>query len=234
MAPRFGGSMPELAAPRLTRLFLTHLHSDHTVGMPDLMLTPWVMGRDEPLQIYGPEGTARMLSHLQEAYRDDIHYRLYGSEPANDQGWRVDVHEIDEGLVYRDSLVTVEALRVPHGSWPVSLAFRFTTADRVVVVSGDTGPTDRMIDFARGADVLVHEVYFAKGLEDGRRSEWKHYHHAHHTSTVELGRIAAAAQPKLLVLYHILYWGASGEELLDEVRTTYDGKVVVGVDLGVY
>lgn len=234
MTPRYGGSVPELAAPRLTRLFLTHLHSDHTIGMADLMLTPWVMGRDEPLQVFGPEGTARMLSHLQEAYRDDIHYRLYGSEPANDKGWRVVVQEIDEGVVYRDSLVTVEALRVPHGTWPVSLAFRFTTADRVVVISGDTGPTERMIDFARGADVLVHEVYSAKGLEDRRRAEWKDYHRAHHTSTIELGRIASAARPKLLVLYHILYWGASGEELLEEVARTYDGRVVVGMDLGVY
>ncbi|MBE0643707.1 MAG: MBL fold metallo-hydrolase [Bacteroidetes bacterium] len=234
MSPRYGGSVEALAARNLTRVFLTHLHSDHTVGMPDLMLTPWVMDRDEPLQVYGPEGTARMVSHLLEAYTADIHYRLYGSEPANDQGWRTEAHEIDEGLVYRDSLVTVEAFRVPHGTWPVSFAYRFTTADRIVVISGDARPCEKMADIAQGADVLVHEVYYAKGLEDRRRADWKDYHQAHHTSTIELGRLAAKARPKLLVLYHVLYWGASGRDLLDEISTIYNGKVEVGRDLGIY
>ncbi len=234
MSPRFGGHFEALSAAKLTRVFLTHLHSDHTVGMPDLLLTPWVMGRDEPLQVYGPEGTARMMSHLTEAYRDDIHYRLFGSEPANDRGWRSDVHEIDEGVVYRDSLVTVEAFRVPHGTWPVSLAYRFSTADRVIVISGDTGPSERMAEIASAADVLVHEVYYARGLEDRRRSDWKEYHHAHHTSTEELARIAEKARPRLVVLYHILYWGADAEDLLDEIRTVYKGEVRVGRDLSVF
>ncbi len=234
MSPRFGGSIPALAAARLTRVFLTHLHSDHTLGLPDLMLTPWVMGRDVPLQIYGPEGTAHMVASLLGAYRDDIQYRRFGSEPANDQGWRSEAYEIDEGTIYRDSLVTVEAFRVPHGSWPVSLAYRFTTADRVIVISGDARRCEQMEEIARGADVLVHEVYYAKGLEDRRRSDWKSYHQAHHTSTIELGRIAAKAQPKLLVLYHILYWGADEEELLEEVRSSYDGPTVIGKDLGIY
>ncbi|MFZ1730383.1 MAG: MBL fold metallo-hydrolase [Bacteroidota bacterium] len=234
MSPRFGGSIPALAAANLTHVFLTHLHSDHTLGLPDLMLTPWVMGRDTPLQVFGPEGTAQMVSHLLDAYREDIQYRRFGSEPANDQGWRSEVHEIDEGVVYRDSLVTVEAFRVPHGTWPVSLAYRFTTADRVIVVSGDARPCEKIEEIASGADVLVHEVYYAKGLEDRRRADWNAYHQAHHTSTIELGRIAAKARPKVLVLYHVLYWGAGEEELLQEVGSVYDGAIVVGKDRGIY
>ena len=234
MSPRYGGAYPALAARRLTRVFLTHLHSDHTIGLADLMLTPWVMGRDEALQLYGPEGSAAMVAHLQDAYREDIHYRLFGEEPANNQGWRVDVHEISGGVVYRDSLVTVEAFQVPHGSWPVSLAYRVRSADRTIVISGDTRPSDVIERIARDGDLLVHEVYYAKGLEDRRRSQWQHYHRAHHTSTHELGRIASAARPRLVVLYHILFWGATDEDLLAEIRSEYDGAVVVGEDGGVY
>jgi ribonuclease Z len=234
LSPRYGGEFPALAARKLTRVFLTHLHSDHTIGLPDLMLTPWVMGRDVPLQLYGPEGSAEMITHLQKAYAEDIRYRLYGEEPANNQGWRVDVTEVREGIVYEDSLVRVEAFAVPHGSWPVCLAYRFTTPDRVIVVSGDTRPSPMITEIARGADILVHEVYYAKGLEDRRRREWQSYHRAHHTSTYELGRIAAEARPSLVVLYHILYWGATPEQLLEEIRREYDGPVQVGEDGGVY
>lgn len=234
MTPRYGGEYPALAARNLTRLFLTHLHSDHTVGLADLILTPWVMGRKEPLLIIGPDGTADMISHLHEAYEADIRYRLYGEEPANDIGWRVDVQEVDEGLVYKDSLVRVEAFRVPHGSWPTAFGYRFTTPDRVVVISGDARPSENLEKYAGDADVLVHEVYFAKGLEERRRHAWKSYHQAHHTSTYELGRIASRVRPKLLVLYHVLYWGATGQDLLDEIATEYSGEVRVGKDLSVY
>ncbi len=235
MSPRYGGSYPALAARNLTRVFLTHLHSDHTVGLPDLMLTPWVMGRNEPLLLFGPEGSAAMVEHLLAAYGEDIRYRLYGEEPANNEGWRVEVEEfLEEGVVYRDSLVTVEAFPVTHGSWPVSLGYRFTTPDRVIVISGDCRPSDKLRQYARGADVLLHEVYYARGLEERRRHAWKSYHQAHHTSTYELGRIAAEAQPGLVVMYHILFWGATEQDLLDEIAQEFDGRVLVGRDLGVY
>ncbi|PLX31246.1 MAG: MBL fold metallo-hydrolase [Ignavibacteria bacterium] len=234
MSPRYGGQFAALAARNLTRLFLTHLHSDHTVGLADLILTPWVMGRAQPLRIVGPEGTADMVHHIHEAYEADIHYRLYGEEPANDIGWRVDAQEVDEGVVYEDSLVRVEAFRVPHGSWPTAFGYRFTTPDRVVVISGDSRPSENLERYARDADVLVHEVYYTKGLEEGRRHAWRSYHHAHHTSTHELGAIAARVRPKLLVLYHVLYWGAAEQDLLDEISTVYDGNVVVGKDKGIY
>jgi ribonuclease Z len=234
MSPRYGGDVPALAPRKLTRLFLTHLHSDHTSGLPDIMFTPWVMGREHPLQVYGPEGTERMMSLLGDAYRADIEYRLYGAEPANDSGWRVEAHDVREGVVYRDSLVTVEAFEVPHGTWPSAFAYRFVTADRVIVVSGDTRPSERLVEIARGADILLHEVYYAQGLEERSRAEWRDYHRAHHTSTLELGAIASRAKPTLLVLYHILYWGATDEDLLREIRTAYDGPVEVGHDLGVY
>ena len=191
------------------------------------------MGRDEPLEVYGPEGTADMTRHILEAYREDIKYRVYGMEPVNDQGWRVNVHEIGEGVIYSDSNVTVEAFRVKHGSWPNAFGFRFTTTDKVIVISGDTAPCENIVKFSRGADILIHEVYYKKGF-DQRDATWQAYHAAHHTSTLELGEIAARARPKQTILYHILFWGASARDLLDEIRQVYDGPVVVGSDLDVF
>lgn len=234
LSPRYGGNIKALDVKNIRTAFLTHLHSDHTVGYPDLILTPWVMGRNAPLNVYGPEGLNKMTKHILEAYNDDIKYRLYGAEPANNQGWRVNSHEFfKEGVIYTDSLVKVEAFPVPHGSWPAAWGFRFTTPDKVIVISGDTAPSDKVIEYAKGADILVHEVYSKKGF-DVRSAFWQNYHSKQHTSTLELGEIANKVKPGMVVLYHVLDWGASEQELLDEIATSYKGKVVVGRDLDIY
>ncbi len=234
LSPRYGGNIEGLDVKNIKRAFLTHLHSDHTTGYPDLILTPWVMGRDEPLEVYGPTGIKEMTEHILEAYREDIGYRLYGTEPANDGGWRVNCHEIvKEGLFYQDEHIKAEAFRVPHGTWPNAWGFRFTTPDKVIVISGDSAPSEKIIEYASGADILVHEVYSQAGYEKKSES-WKSYHAAHHTSTLELAGIARQADPGLVVLYHILFWGSTQEELLEEISGIYDGKVIVGRDLDIY
>ena len=230
LTPRYGGAYPALAARNFKTAFLTHLHSDHTVGYPDLILTPWVMGRDTPLEVYGPEGIQKMTEHLLKAYEDDIHYRLYGLEPANNQGWRVNAHEIEEGLIYEDALIKVEAFHVKHGTWHNAFGFRFTTPDKVIVISGDTMPCENILKYAKDADVLIHEVYSQAGFE--KKDEfWQNYHAINHTSTTQLAEIAKQTQPELLVLYHVLYWGHSDEDILTEIAEHYDGKVIVSKDL---
>ena len=234
LSPSYGGNIKGLEAKNIKRAFLTHLHSDHTTGYPDLILTPWVMGRDEPLEVYGPEGIDKMTAKIIEAYEDDIKYRLYGSEPANNQGWRVNSHEITaEGVVYQDKNVKVEAFPVSHGTWPNAWGFRFTTPDKIIVISGDTAPCQKITEYAQGADILVHEVYSRAGF-DKRDEDWKNYHSKHHTSTYELGEIAAKTNPKLVVLYHILFWGASEQDLIDEINKNYKGKVITGRDLDIF
>jgi ribonuclease BN (tRNA processing enzyme) len=197
------------------------------------MLSPWVLERAAPLRVFGPPGTRAMVEHLSAAYAADVDTRLNGGEPANRTGWRAEPREVDAGEVYRDSNVTVTAFRVKHGSWPVALGYRFATADRVVVVSGDTAPTDAVVDQCRGCDVLVHEVRADATLAT-RPPAWQAYHRAFHTSTLELAALAERARPKLLVLYHQLYWGATDADLLREVRGRYAGAVVSARDLGVY
>ena len=229
-AQRLG--VPGLAVERLSRAFLTHLHSDHTAGYPDLILTPWVLEREVPLQVYGPAGTRAMTEHLLAAYREDIRERTQGLEPANVTGHLVHVNEIEPGIVYEDGGVQVEALAANHGAWP-AFSYRFFTEDRTMVISGDTAPYQGMAEAYAGCDLLVHEVYSAAGLAR-LPSAWQRYHRQVHTSTRELAAVAAQARPGLLVLTHQLFWGVTEEELLAEIREGYTGRVVSGKDLDVF
>lgn len=222
-----------LAVERLGIVFLTHLHSDHTVGLPDLLFTPWVLGRDQPLRVFGPAGTRHMAELVRRAWARDVRIRLEGLEPANDRGHRVEARDVEPGVVYRDERVTVIAFTVAHGSWPQAYGYRFEAPGRTIVVSGDTRPTDEIVRQCGGCDILVHEVYSQAGFES-RPPAWQRYHSSFHTSAPELGRIAARARPGLLVLTHQLLWGATPEDLLAEIRAAYDGDVVFGRDLDVF
>jgi ribonuclease Z len=226
-------SIPSLRVANLRYVFLTHLHSDHTLGLPDLMLTPAVMHRKGALTVYGPLGTRAMVAKLLEAYREDIILRIHGLERGDSNAYRVIVHEVTPGLVYRDSNVTVTAFRVPHGSWRDAFGYRFDTRGRSIVVSGDTAPTDAIVTACHGCDVLIHEVYSKKGF-DRLDSASRRYHSTFHTSAIELGDLATRAQPKLLLLTHILFFGESGDEIVAEARSRFKGQVVLGADLGVY
>ena len=224
----------QLVVPNLDIAFLTHLHSDHTAGYPDLILTPWVLGRRQPLQVYGPPGLQAMTESLLAAYQEDIRVRTSGPEQLPPEGGRVDVHEITEGPIFGDGTMVVEAFRVPHGIWEHAFGFKFTSPDRVVVVSGDTGPFDGLVDIARDADVLLHEAYMAAELSRLPRQNQR-YHGTFHTSATKVGQIAAEAQVGMVILYHQLHFaGGSPEQMVEEVRAQYDGPVVYGRDLDVY
>ena len=214
-------------------VFITHLHSDHTLGYPDLIFTPWVLGRNQPLIVYGPPGIKRMTEHLLDAYAEDIDVRLRGLEPANEKGYTVEAHEIQSGPIYQDAKIKVMAFTVEHGSWKHAFGFRIETPDRVIVVSGDRTPGIDIAPYCQGCDVLIHEVYSVAGFKT-RPEAWKAYHAGAHTSSHELGRLAARVKPGLLILIHQLLWGSTPEALLDEIAEVYGGRVVYGNDLDVY
>lgn len=222
----------ELALHKLKRAFLTHLHCDHTAGYPDLILTPWVLTRDEPLEVYGPPGLRSMTEHVLSAYEEDVRERLSGLQPSNDSGCKVNVHEIEAGVVYEDSNVRVEAFMVNHGSLK-AFGYKFRTPDRTITISGDTAPSDDLAEKYEGSDVLLHEVYSSAGFERYPR-DWQLYHSSVHTSSLELAGIASRVKPGLLILYHQLLNGTTEDELLVEIREGYDGPVVSGKDLDVY
>lgn len=222
-----------LRIPDLDIVFLTHLHSDHTVGLPDLIFTPWVLGREQALRLYGPPGTARLAHALVDAYADDIRIRTSGLEPGNATGFRVEPVEIDSGIVYRDQRVTVTAFRVRHASWPRALGYRFASTTRTIVISGDAAPSPSVVTACDGCDVLVHEVYSATSFAR-RAPQWQRYHASAHTSSVELAALAREARPRVLVLYHQLLWGTSPESLVAEVQAGWSGTVAYGQDLDVF
>jgi ribonuclease BN (tRNA processing enzyme) len=223
--------------------FLTHLHSGHTLGLPDLMITPWIMGRNEPLELYGPAGTQDMVNPLLEAYRVDRKIRTEGQDHSNNTGWKVNVHEIKPGVVFKDANVTVTAFVVRHGNVD-AYGYRFATPDRRIVISGDTSATDGIVENCKGCDILISEAY-TKTSFDLVPPEWQRYRLAFHTSSQKLAAIASKAKPGLLILYRRGKAGCdqagtkecrgagTEDHLLKEVRQAYSGKVVAAHDLDV-
>ena len=234
--------VPGLAVLNVKHVFLTHLHSDHTAGYPDLILTPWSVGRTHALEAYGPPGLAAMTRHILEAYAEDIRIRRQDKKtlgrPNEIDGYKVNAHEIEPGIVYRDSNVTVTAFRVRHGDVPAAFGYRFETRDRRIVISGDGAPSQTIVDQCNGCDVLIHEAYSLATYNSVTRP-YQQYREKHHTSSRELAELATKARPGLLILYHRANPGGVGrpdpeEVLLEELRAHYSGKVVTGHDLDVY
>lgn len=215
---------------QLNRVFLTHLHSDHTLGLPDLIFTPAVTGRTGPIEIFGPPGARHMAAGLRSAYREDVRIRLHGMEPSLPAAYEIRARDVRPGVVYRDANVTVTALRVPHGTWKHAYAYIFQSAETRIVISGDTTYSPALEQAARGADILVHEVYAQQGWEK-RTPEWRKYHAAFHTSAPDLGKLAARAKPRKLVLYHQLPMGETPEQILAEIRRHFSGEIIYGKDL---
>jgi len=222
-----------LKAKELKIVFITHLHSDHTLGYPDLIFSPWVLGRKEALEAYGPHGLRNMTSHIEKAWTEDVRIRRRGLEQANATGYRVNVHEIRAGVVYRDSNVTVTAFPVRHGIWKEAYGYKFETRDRKIVISGDTAPSDEVVKACDGCDVLLHEVFNPHG-EELKKEHWKEYFTTFHTSPSELGEIARRARPKLLVVYHQSLEKLPEADLVEQIKKEYSGEWVSGRDLGVY
>jgi ribonuclease BN (tRNA processing enzyme) len=242
-----------LEPANLTIAFVTHLHSDHTAGFSDLVLTGWTAGRRNPLAVYGPSGLQSMTEHILEAYRVDIDTRTApgGDQRANPEGWKVSAHEITAGVIYRDEKIRVTAFPTQHAM--ESYGYRFDTPDRSIVISGDTSPTEETIKACAGCDILVHEArameVFAKLPEDRRSFGAKN-----HTTSEQLAALAVKARPRLLIVYHawISSWPSvapsgsqpvvlttgglhsSTEVLQKEIASRYSGRFVIGRDLDVY
>jgi ribonuclease BN (tRNA processing enzyme) len=222
-----------LPADGVTAAFITHLHSDHVLGLADLIFTSWVMGRSRPFPVYGPHGLARMTRHLYAAFSEDIRIRTEGLEHEARDGYRIDVREIRPSLVYDSGGVRVTAFAVNHGEWREAYGYRFDGPGRSIVLSGDTRPSEELVRMATGVDLLIHEVQPSDSTQHpGNRSaaEWASYVRAYHTTAVQLGELAARARPKLLVVYHNGR-RATADRILADIRRSYSGPVVIAADL---
>jgi ribonuclease Z len=214
-------------------VFLTHLHSDHTVGLPDLWLTGWLIGRAEtPLRIWGPRGTREMMTHLNQAFQYDIRIRCY-DDRLNPEGATLLAKDIQEGVVYEQAGVKVSAIEVDHAPIYPAFGYRIDYRGRSVMLSGDTRFSPHLIDCASKVDVLIHEVIGSDLMRNNapQNSESVERVIAHHTTTEQAGEIFTRVQPRLAVFSHIIPITIPADKLVASTRQYYQGPLEVGEDL---
>ena len=242
--PYFGKSRVKgftMKNSKATKIFITHLHSDHTFGLPGLLLGAWSLGRTEPIHVYGPKGTPELVEGILSSYRREIDYRIYSPTEKNDTGWRAKAHEISkEGLAYQDENVKVYAYKACHGLWPFPISYRVETPDRVIVISGDTtADCDGIRQASKGADILLIEGITHAGPAKGKDA-WPQNNPAipisltksiMHSSTKEIAALANEVKPKLLVTYHEQNYTNNSNQMEEEIRKFgWKGKYVSSRD----
>jgi ribonuclease Z len=213
-------------------VFLTHLHSDHTVGFPDLWLTGWLVppGRNVPLPVWGPAGTSSMMGYLEQAYQSDIRVRIGDGAPPD--GVKLVAHDIAEGPVYDHGGVKVTAFEVDHAAAKPAFGYRIDYAGRSVVLSGDTRFSENLIRHAQGVDLLVHEVFVPATLERaGVPPGPAKTIIAYHLTPEQAGEVFARTRPRLAVYSHICLPTAGAQDIIAPTRTKYAGPLELGEDL---
>jgi ribonuclease Z len=223
------------------KLFVTHLHSDHTVGIPDLWLTgfgrmPYAR-RSAPFRVWGPKGTATMMAFIEKAYQEDIRIRREFLPELSPEQTGIDAKDFDEGVVYDHDGVRVTAFKVTHANIEEAFGFRIDYKGRAVVISGDMSPNENFIKHAEGADVVIHEVGVARPELLDKDPEMRRMLAAHHSTPEDAARDFARIKPKLAVYTH--YTRPRREdipevtipEILARTRAIYDGRVEAGEDL---
>jgi len=215
---------------KINALFLTHLHSDHIVGFPDLWLTGWLLSRrSTSLNVFGPTGTDEMIKNLQKAFGFDIRMRIE-DDKAPEEGSKLLVSEMQEGIVYEKNGVRVIAFKVDHYPVIPAFGFRIEFKGHSVVLSGDTRYSTNLIKFAKGTDLLIHEVVIAPDTLSKLDSDYHIF--AHHTSIEQASRIFNEVSPKLAAYYHIVkLHGRNEQDLLERTKSNYLGQFIIGEDL---
>ncbi len=214
----------------VTKLFLTHLHSDHVVDVPDLMLTPWSAQpeRRVPLEVWGPDGTREMMRHLQEAFAFDIRMRGGVDESFSPDGIRVVAHDIREGRIYERNGVTVTAFLVTHGLVKPSYGYRIDYGGRSVALSGDTSPSDNLVAFCKGVDVLIHEAIDLNVLRQLVPNQQRvDAIVARHTTPEQASDVFSRVSPRLAVFSH----SPGTPAIVEQTKRSYSGRVEMGTDL---
>jgi len=223
------------------KLFITHLHSDHTVGIPDLWLTgfaPLPYGRrSAPFAVYGPKGTVEMMSYMEKAYAADIENRREFIPNFSPQQVAIAAKDIDEGVVYEQNRVRVTTFHVKHANLKDAFGFRVDYQGHAVVISGDMAPNENFIKYAQGADVVIHEVGVARPELLERDAGVRQMLATHHSSPEDAARDFARIKPKLAVYTHFTrprredIPDVSITEIISRTRTIYSGALVAGEDL---
>lgn len=240
--PAMGGKFKALESSNIDTLFLTHLHFDHTEGVPEFILAPWSLHREAPPTIYGPPGTEDLVKNVLEAYRKTIDVEMFGLQPVTKTGWRATAKDVLPGIIFKDQNITVTAINNHHGSWDYSYVYRIETPDRIIVISGDTAPFDGWEEAYKDADILIHEAYSYdpnKDTTDIDESVLTTYMSEFHTSTKQLANILKKVKPKVAVIYHYVQYEPektrTNQRAVEEIKATgYDGTVIQARDMDIY
>jgi len=218
--------------PRLKNIFLTHLHSDHLMGLSDIYMTGWLYGRDDEFNLYGPTGSKDLINNLREAHQADINFRLLLKKQENPTaGIDATVKEFDKDqLVYDQDGIQITAFVVDHGPIKPSFGYKIEYAGKKVIISGDTKYSDNLIKHSKNSDLIIHEVAHASA-QILKVKPILNKILSVHTTPYDAGRVFEATKPKLALYNHLLLFGSSPELLLTQTKKTYSGKVVVGQDL---
>ena len=246
--PAYGGKIAALEPKKLTRLFLTHLHFDHTEGLSEFMLAPWTLERKAMPQVYGPPGTEYVVDHLTQAYTKDIDIQMFGLEGNNATGYRLVAKDVLPGEVYKDNNVRITAYQNHHGTWDYTYAYRVVaykpdgSVDRTIVFSGDTSLFDGMQEVYAGADILFHEAYSfdpKTNPYDAKAPVTVAYMNAFHTSTEQLAGVLKKVNPKVTVIYHYVTFTPANatdqERAVKEIKQYgYNGLVIQSQDADIF
>ena len=230
---RYLYDIPSLYPSQICCVFLSHLHSDHTLDLSELAHTLW-WRRSNPLLAWGPEGISRISKAITDMIAIDADFRINGLQPvANSEGFKISDKTIESGIIFQQDDLSVEAFLANHGDISPAYGFKIVTDDLSIVISGDTAYSDLIAEKSEDVDILFHEVISRSGLQRNSPA-FQRYHNSVHTTSDELARLATLARPKKLILYHGLFYGTEEAAVLDEIRALYDGEVILAKDLDVF
>lgn len=212
----------------IDKIFLTHLHSDHILSIPDILLTGWTSGRKMPLRVWGPSGTTEMMNNLLKAFAFDIHVRRDVDEKFSSEGIVVAPTDIQEGVVYEANGLRVTAFLVDHGPVKPAFGYRVDAGGHSVAMSGDTRLSENLIKHATGVDVLIHEAgpsletLLSRGVARPQAENIMN----HHTSPAETATVFSRTKPRLAVYAH-----GGGAPVMEVARKNYSGRIESADDL---
>ena len=212
----------------INKIFLTHLHSDHTLGMPDVIMTGWIYQRKKILNIYGPKGTRDFIKDIKSAFKEDIKIRVAPPENHSEEGLKTKIYEVQQGLIFEKNQLKVIAFDVDHGGGVKhAYGYKIIYKGRSVVISGDTNYSANLVSHAKNSDLLIHEIADAPLSVINEYPKVKGLMN-YHTTPEEMARVINEAKPRYTVLTHMLLLGGITEtDVIAKVKKLTNNKADV-------